>query len=53
MVAAALLGTMVYLFLNTSTELAPEEDVGFMFSGSERAGLRHLRIHPAFHASRW
>ena len=32
MIVAALLGTMVYLFLNTSSELAPEEDIGFMFS---------------------
>jgi multidrug efflux pump len=31
MVAAALFGTMVFLFLNTSSELAPEEDIGFMF----------------------
>jgi multidrug efflux pump len=32
MIVGALLGTMVYLFLNTSSELAPEEDIGFMFS---------------------
>jgi multidrug efflux pump len=31
-VVAALLGTMVFLFVNTSSELAPEEDIGFMFS---------------------
>ena len=28
----ALSATMVFLFLNTSSELAPEEDIGFMFS---------------------
>ncbi len=32
LVVAALLGTMVFLFQNTSSELAPEEDIGFMFS---------------------
>jgi multidrug efflux pump len=32
MVAGALFATMVFLFLNTSSELAPEEDIGFMFS---------------------
>jgi multidrug efflux pump len=32
MIVAALSVTMVYLFLNTSNELAPEEDIGFMFS---------------------
>jgi multidrug efflux pump len=32
MIVAALSATMVYLFLNTSSELAPEEDIGFMFS---------------------
>jgi multidrug efflux pump len=32
MIAASLLATMVFLFLNTSSELAPEEDIGFMFS---------------------
>jgi len=32
LVIAALSGTMVFLFLNTSSELAPEEDQGFMFS---------------------
>jgi multidrug efflux pump len=32
MIVAALSGTMVFLFLNTSSELAPEEDIGFMFS---------------------
>ena len=32
MVVTALSATMVYLFLNTSSELAPEEDIGFMFS---------------------
>ncbi len=32
MVVTALSATMVYLFLNTSNELAPEEDIGFMFS---------------------
>jgi multidrug efflux pump len=32
MIVAALSGTMVFLFLNTSSELAPEEDQGFMFS---------------------
>src|SRR5262249_7505512 len=32
MIVAALSATMVFLFLNTSSELAPEEDIGFMFS---------------------
>jgi multidrug efflux pump len=32
MIVAALSATMVFLFLNTSSELAPEEDQGFMFS---------------------
>jgi multidrug efflux pump len=32
LIVAALTGTMVFLFLNTSSELAPEEDIGFMFS---------------------
>ncbi len=32
MIVAALSVTMVFLFLNTSSELAPEEDIGFMFS---------------------
>jgi multidrug efflux pump len=32
MIVAALSATMVFLFLNTSSELAPEEDLGFMFS---------------------
>jgi len=32
MVVAALLGTSAFLFLNTSNELAPEEDVGGMFA---------------------
>jgi multidrug efflux pump len=32
MIVTALFGTMVFLFLNTSSELAPEEDIGFMFS---------------------
>lgn len=31
-IVAALSATMVFLFLNTSNELAPEEDIGFMFS---------------------
>ena len=31
-IVAALSATMVFLFLNTSSELAPEEDIGFMFS---------------------
>ena len=31
-IVVALSATMVFLFLNTSTELAPEEDIGFMFS---------------------
>jgi multidrug efflux pump len=31
-IVAAILGTMVFLFLNTSTELAPEEDEGAMFA---------------------
>lgn len=31
-IVAALSATMVFLFLHTSTELAPEEDIGFMFS---------------------
>ncbi|MCX5579964.1 efflux RND transporter permease subunit [Kaistia terrae] len=32
LMVAAILGTMVFLFLNTATELAPEEDEGAMFS---------------------
>jgi multidrug efflux pump len=32
MIVGALSVTMVFLFLNTSSELAPEEDIGFMFS---------------------
>ncbi len=32
MIVVALSVTLVMLFLNTSTELAPEEDIGFMFS---------------------
>jgi len=32
MIVTALSATMVFLFLNTSSELAPEEDIGFMFS---------------------
>jgi multidrug efflux pump len=32
MIVTALSATMVFLFLNTSKELAPEEDIGFMFS---------------------
>ncbi len=32
MIVAALSATMVFLFLNTSTQLAPDEDIGFMFS---------------------
>ncbi len=32
MIVTALSATMVFLFLNTSTELAPDEDIGFMFS---------------------
>ena len=32
MIVAALSVTMVFLFLNTSTQLAPDEDIGFMFS---------------------
>ncbi len=32
MIVAALSVTMVFLFFNTSRELAPEEDIGFMFS---------------------
>ncbi len=31
-IVAALSATMVFLFLNTSKELAPQEDIGFMFS---------------------
>lgn len=31
-IVGALSVTLVFLFLNTSTELAPEEDIGFMFS---------------------
>jgi multidrug efflux pump len=31
-IVAVLSATMVFLFLNTSKELAPEEDIGFMFS---------------------
>lgn len=31
-IVAAILGTMVFLFLNTSSELAPEEDEGAMFA---------------------
>ncbi len=31
-IVAALSATLVFLFLNTSSELAPEEDIGFMFS---------------------
>jgi multidrug efflux pump len=32
MIVTALSATMVFLFLNTASELAPEEDIGFMFS---------------------
>jgi multidrug efflux pump len=32
LVVAAILGTMVFLFLNTSSELAPEEDQGIVFA---------------------
>ncbi|WP_018181492.1 efflux RND transporter permease subunit [Kaistia granuli] len=32
MMVAAIFGTMVFLFLNTATELAPEEDEGAMFT---------------------
>ncbi len=32
MIVTALSATMVFLFLNTARELAPEEDIGFMFS---------------------
>lgn len=32
LIVVALLGTSVYLFLNTTTELAPEEDQGAVFS---------------------
>jgi multidrug efflux pump len=31
-IVAGISATMVFLFLNTSSELAPEEDIGFMFS---------------------
>ena len=52
MIVAALSATMVFLFLNTSSELAPEEDIGFMFSIVNAPRLRHLRLHGGLHAAR-
>ena len=48
LIVAALLGAMVFMFLNTTTELAPEEDEGALFSimnGPRYATLDYTKLY--------